>query len=506
MRCGNSWHLLRTKKSDVETAKNCIVDTVLTNSLVFVGRLASQPYEGGASSLSGRVASLPDDRKPTYEEQKVRALVAELFDQMQNSTARGACSGQSPLSWLVKPGSTVLIKPNWVHHENPSGGGTDCLVTHFTVIGAVLELVLKCSPGRVIVGDAPIQGCDLPKLFETAGYNRLKEILRAKSGCVEWKDFRRTVRRQGLWLAECITDLRPLEDYVLFDLGCDSLLEPISRQANRFRVTMYDPRLMQQAHGNGRHQYLIAKDAVTADVVINLPKLKTHKKAGITGALKNLVGINGNKDYLPHHRLGGSKRGGDCYCGGNIFKLAAEHILDAANKRAGAMGELIRHAARIVHGLARLTGADRNLDGSWYGNDTVWRMCLDLNRILLYGRSDGTMATSPQRTVITLTDAIVCGEGDGPLAPLPFGLGMLTLAANPVAAEYVHSYLMGFDWSRIPVVRNAFGDFKYPLCRFKPEEVEICFEGQRLRQPWSCLNRKPFDPPSGWAGHCERSM
>jgi len=35
--------------------------------------------------------------------------------------------------------------------------------------------------------------------------------------------------------------------------------------------------------------------------------LKLHRKAGITCALKNLIGINGNKEYLPHHRLGGSQ-------------------------------------------------------------------------------------------------------------------------------------------------------------------------------------------------------
>ena len=85
-----------------------------------------------------------------------------------------------------------------------------------------------------------------------------------------------------------------------------SLLEPIASDRRvDFRVTMYNPDLMRQTHGRGRHQYLIAREVIEADVVINVPKLKTHRKAGITGALKNLVGINGNKDYLPHHRLGG---------------------------------------------------------------------------------------------------------------------------------------------------------------------------------------------------------
>ena len=239
-------------------------------------------------------------------------------------------------------------------------------------------------------------------------------------------------------------------------------------------------------------------------MVINLPKLKTHQKACITGALKNLVGINGNKDYLPHHRLGGSRTGGDCYAGGNPFKLVAEHISDAANRREGMAAYLLRQTFRASYGLSRLTLADSNLEGNWYGNDTIWRTCLDLNRILIYGRPDGTMAELPQRNVLTLTDAILCGEGNGPLAPTVHPLGMLTLAENPVAADYVHAHLMGFDWRKIPLIREAFGQFKYPLCHFRPDDVEVQFEGRRLSQPWPLWNRRPFIPPTGWKGHCER--
>ncbi len=127
----------------------------------------------------------------------------------------------------------------------------------------------------------------------------------------------------------------------------------------------------------------------------------------ITGALKNLVGINGNKDYLPHHRRGGTGFGGDCYPGRNWFKMSGEMLLDAANSVSGIPNLILRQAARVTCGLARLAGADGNVDGSWYGNDTVWRMCLDLNRILCYGRADGTLAEQPQRQVLALTDAII---------------------------------------------------------------------------------------------------
>src|SRR5687768_17691117 len=88
---------------------------------------------------------------------------------------------------------------------------------------------------------------------------------------------------------------------------------------------------MAKTHGKGRHRYLVAKDVLDADVVINLPKLKTHRKAGVTCALKNLIGINGNKEFLPHHRVGGAEAGGDCYPGSSRTKRALEFVLDREN-------------------------------------------------------------------------------------------------------------------------------------------------------------------------------
>ena len=63
-------------------------------------------------------------------------------------------------------------------------------------------------------------------------------------------------------------------------------------------------------HLDGRHEYLLAGSAIGCDVLINLPKLKTHKKAGVTLSLKNLVGINTDKNWLPHHTEGYPPGGG----------------------------------------------------------------------------------------------------------------------------------------------------------------------------------------------------
>jgi hypothetical protein len=267
---------------------------------------------------------------------------------------------------------------------------------------------------------------------------------------------------------------------------------------------MYNPDILVRHHGKGSHQYLIAREAIEADVVINLPKLKTHKKACLTGALKNLVGINGHKEYLPHHRKGGSMSGGDCYRGRSFLKRASEECLDLANRTSRrASVRLLAKASELLARLSARLGDDDNLEGAWYGNDTIWRTCLDLQRVLRYGRPDGTLAEEPQRTVIHITDAIIAGEGDGPLAPDPVPAGVLTGALNPAAADLVHARLMGFDYRKIPIVSNAFGRFSMPIAAFDPGEVRVREGGSDLE-----LGRLPapvaaFRPPAGWKGHCE---
>jgi uncharacterized protein (DUF362 family) len=83
-------------------------------------------------------------------------------------------------------------------------------------------------------------------------------------------------------------------------------------------VTVYDPRKMWRTTGRAGIGFLIARDILEADLVVNVPKLKAHKKAGITCCLKNLIGINGNKEYLPHHRKGAAEAGG----GGDNYEYA----------------------------------------------------------------------------------------------------------------------------------------------------------------------------------------
>lgn len=468
------------------------------NRVVIAGLPPPRGHVAARDATSGE-----RDSTKAYDPTTVAHLVAQLFVDAGFDAEHAGTDRWNPLRDIIRPGERVLVKPNWVHHNNQSGAGLESLITNATVLAAVLEYVVRANPGEVVVADAPIQGCDLPRMLTEGGYEAVREEFAKRGAPVFWDDLRRSALEKSGNDWQRRSDLRPVDQYVLFDMGADSLLEPISVDADRFRVTMYNPDLMRATHAPGRHQYLIAREAIDADVVVNLPKLKTHKKAGLTGALKNLVGINGNKDYLPHHRLGGSSTGGDCYEGGNRLKLLAEQLADGANRRGGTAARLLWQAHRATYGLLKVSGTDTNLEGSWHGNDTVWRMSLDLNRILRYGLPDGTLAEEPQRRVLSITDAIVCGEGEGPLAPTPRRLGVLTMACNAAAAELVHAHVMGLDWQKIHIVREAFGDFRFPICDFTPEAVEIVTGGAVLRQPWPVLNPIPFVPPRGWAGHCE---
>jgi uncharacterized protein (DUF362 family) len=380
-----------------------------------------------------------------------------------------------PFGHVIPTGARVLVKPNLVLHENEGPWGLDPLVTHASLVRAAVEGVLDANPSRVVVGDAPIQSCDFGRLLERTGLREWSQSLAERDPRFAGiHDFRRTTCVLAGGVRVAAENLQPEDRFVLFDLGRESLLEPVTDRSHRFRVTWYDPRLMAKTHHPGRHQYLIAKDVLDADVVINLPKLKTHKKAGVTCALKNLIGINGNKEYLPHHRLGGAAGGGDCYPRRSQVKRALEFVADRRNQTASRVGGTWWYAMTVLlTRILRARGDRLGFEGSWSGNDTIWRTCLDLNRILLYGRADGTMAEAPQRRVLHVADAIVAGQGDGPLAPRPLPLRLLVAGNNAASVDWVAAHLLGYDVGRVPIVREAFGAFRWPLAKGTPDDVRL---------------------------------
>ena len=151
---------------------------------------------------------------------------------------------------------------------------------------------------------------------------------------------------------------------------------------------------------------------------IGLPKLKTHKKCGITVNLKGLVGINANKNWLPHYSFGAPGDGGDQFDKGSLKTKFENWIVVPAKQLLLADMPLVKAIARRTKRVGYdMFGSNEEVvrSGNWHGNDTVWRMCLDLNRILLYGQVAGGMRPAGQaKRFFSVVDGIVAMEGNGP--------------------------------------------------------------------------------------------
>ena len=448
-----------------------------------------------APRTGDQLVALEEVSGGTYEP----TVVARSLERLGNSL--GWSSGESAFGRVIPDGARVLLKPNWVLHENQGPWGMEPLVTHPTLVKAAAEAALRTGAGQVTVGDAPVQGCDFDRLMAAGGYREWAERLQASdSRFAGLRDFRRTKSVVHEWHRETTREQRSIDNFVLFDLAGDSLLEPITVDG-AFRVTMYDPKMMKRTHAPGRHQFLVAREILEADVVINLPKLKTHKKAGITCALKNLIGINGNKEFLPHHRIGGAEAGGDCYPGRSPIKRTLEFVYDLQNSTDDQTAQRAYSlATRALNRAAHMAGDRLGVEGSWSGNDTIWRTCLDLNRILLYGRPDGTIADERQRRVLNVVDAVVAGQGDGPLNAEPFPLGFLVGGSSSAAIDWVGAMLLGYAPERIPITAHAFDRFRWPLTDFEPSDVRVA--GSLGEGPSSLVAGSglptPSNHPLGW--------
>jgi hypothetical protein len=58
-----------------------------------------------------------------------------------------------------------------------------------------------------------------------------------------------------------------------------------------------------------------------------------------------------------------------------------ENLLDVMNRAQGTIARyMLANAVQVGMAFGKIVGADNDYEGSWYGNDTVWRMNLDLEQ------------------------------------------------------------------------------------------------------------------------------
>lgn len=220
---------------------------------------------------------------------------------------------------FVKPGQTVLLKPNMLAGKPPETAVT----THPTIVKVVVELV-HAAGGTALVGDSPGLG-SFEKVAQKTGIAQV--------------------------VAEAGATLLPFNE-------------------------------TRQTGGDGTFRRLdLASAYLDADVVINLPKLKTHEMMTLTCGVKNLYGT-----------VVGAAKAGLHLTAGHAKELFAGLLLEIA---------LVRPVA------------------------------------------------------LTIVDAVVAMEGDGPNSGTPRKLGLLLAGANPVAVDTVAAHLAGIPPHLLPIELEA---------------------------------------------------
>jgi uncharacterized protein (DUF362 family) len=452
----------------------------------------------------------------------VYPAVRRLFQHLGWDATRHGSPAWNPLGEIIEPGMTVVLKPNFVLSRHRGGKDLFAIITHPSVLRAVADYcwIALRGRGRIIVADAPQYDCDGGELLART---RLEETLafyrRFPGPRVEWRDLRRYWSR-GKHFASL---LEPLpgdpEGSLTVNLGARSFLGTL-RHPEKLYGAVYNRQETIAHHQGDRQEYEVARTVMNADVVISVPKLKVHKKVGVTLNVKGLVGINTNKNYLVHYSLTPPSRGGDQYPD-RLFSPMEEALIRTerwmydhllAPRRRGL--EFLHRSVYWLHnhttkrlGL-KVAESKRMLDaGNWHGNDSAWRMAADLFRVFLYADRQGQWRDTPQRRTLSIIDGVVGGDVNGPLTPDPVAAGVLLAGANLLAVDLVAARLMGFDPRRMRLYEALLADphFNYGVASLADIQV-------RTEEPaWARCVSEPagrylgFRPHPGWVGHLEAS-
>lgn len=423
----------------------------------------------------------------------------------------------NPFGEFIRSGDSVLIKPNLVLHHNAGNSDIRAVVTHASIIRPIIDYVLLAlkNDGTIIIADAPQANADFSKIIERNGLRELfawyRQVLPKNAGIkIELQDLRQNYYPNGFTSGIRRELPGDKAGYLEIDLSKNSFFHN-ENNLDRLYGSDYDRSFIVKQHDKG-HKYLISRSVLNADVIINVPKLKTHRKAGVTINAKNMVGINGDKNYLPHYKVGSPSRGGDEFSDdvSRIVRLgyawdcfARDHILTHNTLLARYIFKFCNAPYNILNRIYRwIVGRDiLSGFGDWYGNDTVWRMCLDLNQIILFADRSGVLRDAPQRKYFCFVDGIIAGEKDGPLSPAPKPVGYVACGADSAfKVDYVCIYQMGFDPGKLKINFKAKQSDKLG---FQIHDNKICCRNKGELVDYRTVNMG-FMPQENWRGHIER--
>ncbi len=351
----------------------------------------------------------PEDN-PAYD--FVWATVEEL----------GLGSASSPLEDLVAPGDTVLIKPNLV-------GSGEAVYSRPEVVRPLVDMAIAAGATEIYIGDgtaARVSGTS--SIVNATDYPELISILSARHPGISIQFVDLNVLSDGWhWVSLGSSSSFAGSGYTDYDLN--------SYSGTLYGHTYYETADPQGVNPDGHALgwYAVNDRVLDADVIINVPKMKTHNLMINTLSLKNLVGFTLRSTY--------TEGTADCLY-------------------------------RIAHCI---TGGNGNL--YYFNNDIFWRAVCDVNKIVLYADTEGELQAAPQRKYLNVIDGIQAMErsentntgGGG----LPCDRNVVLAGIDPVAVDAVASRVMGYDYHQVPVISNASLDSLHPVGTNDPERIAV---------------------------------
>lgn len=447
----------------------------------------------------------------------------------------------NPLGSLIRPGETVVIKPNAVSHRNLNPReSVFAVITHGSVLRAVVDYayIALGGRGRIVIADAPLVHTDFDVWRALTGVDAISGFYRERANFpVDVLDLRTLYAPWDDQHNYPPAHLQVRKDrdprgYAVVDLGSCSEFAAMPECEVR-RMVGSDPDRSQTVrhHLAGRHEYHVARTVLAADVLISVPKLKTHRLVGMTVNLKGMVGTQGDKNYIPHYRLGPEGCGGDEHPDMGALQNQWNRFhnwlhLDLLSSRAPGAERLFEVLAPLCRsgqtGLAwlrrgrraaarRLLGRSSSgpclnvVFGGWHGNDTAWRMALDLTRIALYADKAGQICETPQRRFFSVVDGVIAGDGEGPLAPAAVPCGVILAGCNPLAVDAVAARLAGFDPRGLRLLAEGLTRAWIKQWPGGWENVRVLSDRDSLKEMLRPSGDRllGFRPPEGWEGRIE---
>jgi len=462
----------------------------------------------------------PFDNYISKDKNYVYEGVRKLFYMLGYDKNNCNTKAWNPLGFLIKPEMTVVIKPNFVQSRHKQGKDLFSIITHPSVLRAIADYcwIALRGNGKIIIADAPQYDCNFQELINSTKIDEVVDFFTRFNGPdVELVDLR------SYWspwkhFDSCLEELPGDKNgSLIVNLGEKSALFNKSN-AEKLYGAVYTRSETISNHIGKIQKYKVSRTIMNADVVISVPKLKVHKKVGVTLNAKGLVGITTDKNYLVHYTLTPPSKGGDQYPD-DLFNATEElliklerwmydHLLASRNH----FLERIHRSIYWIHNHStkflgiKVNGKKRMFDaGNWYGNDSAWRMAVDLMKVFLFSNRNGKLNNKPQRKTFSIIDGIIGGENNGPLSPDPVKAGILIAGDNMLAVDIVATRLMGFDPMKVKMYKYLLNNSDFDFGIKYINEIEILSNYPEWR---NCLNDVKstflkFTPPSGWVGHIE---